>query len=169
MTSKRNLQETAPPQLAHMLSCDTRTEHPWNPDELAAILRHQLSLSPEIDLYEDDQSGKSPADDATPATVRFADYWELLTDSSPPLPMLRRMKKLAKSAVRHPDSPLPEEVATTLYFAAIAAALVHCQRRISRLNDDGLQWGFQWALDQPWLDDNLRSLFRHGLSAVGNA
>ncbi|GMQ80487.1 MAG: hypothetical protein BMS9Abin04_486 [Planctomycetia bacterium] len=153
-----SLRETTAEQLAKLLSCTNSPSRLWEPGELKAVFLHQLSLPPEVDpLVEEPAAGSSRP---------FATQLELLCLPDPSLPLLISMKQIAKSSVQHPDSPLPEEVATALYFAALAAALVRCGRRISRLDNAGLRWGFQWAIEQPWMVDELRGLFDGALAQV---
>ena len=159
---KPNPDDSLPQQLAEMLSFSTASEGLWNADDLSAILKHQLSLAPADDWRAGD-SDVSPANPWPQEASCFATYLELLRAPHPPLAILERMKQVSKASVTHPDSPLPEEVGTALYFAAIAAALVRCHERLTRLDDDGLRWGIQWALDQPWLAEDLRPLFREAL------
>jgi len=82
------------------------------------------------------------------------------------LDLLRRVKDCAKSAVRDPDAPLPDDVATVVYFVAIAVALTARGERITRLTDEGLRWGFEWSLRQTWVAESLRPLLTAGLDAL---
>jgi hypothetical protein len=166
-----DLQDTTADQLASLLSCDTQERRVWTPEEMGAVLRHQLSLPPGADSRDGnaDPNQGGPADtlahaestsDAAGAQCgTFADHWSLFASATPPLELLQAVKDSAKSAAQHADSPLPDEVATLVYFAAIAAALVYCGQRISRLDDTGLQWGFEWSLRQDWVPEQLRSLY----------
>lgn len=153
-----DLHGTTADQLARLLAFHDQSDRFWEPGELRAILAHQLQLPPGVDdIADTPTSGKS----TQPSSQR-----DLLCSDDPPVPLLLAMKDSAKAAGQDPNAPLPEEVATVLYFGAIAAALVRLDRRISRLDNAGLAWGFQWALEQPWLVDELRDLFRAGLQRV---
>ena len=70
--------------------------------------------------------------------------------------MLELTKRFPKHCRNHPEHALPEEVATVLYFLALAVALLKCGSRISKLSDAALREGIVWALDQPWLDEGAR-------------
>jgi hypothetical protein len=98
---------------------------------------------------------------AAGAAARMS-FGQLLHDPNPPLPMLELTHKFAKACRGNPDGPLPPEVATVLYYAAITVARLRCGRRISRLDDGALHEGLRWALEQEWLDDGTRSIFKEG-------
>jgi len=63
---------------------------------------------------------------------------------------------------------LPDEVATALYYAAIAAALIRCEERITDLDDASLRHGFQWGVEQPWGDEAVKSVLREALASIPN-
>ncbi len=154
-----DLHGTTADQLARLLAFHDQSDRFWEPPELAAILRHQLQLRPGADDIADAADSEEPAQPAT--------QLELLCSDDPPVPLLLAMKEGAKASGQDPNAPLPEEVATALYFGAIAAALVRLDRRLTRLDNDGLAWGFQWAMEQPWMVAELRDLFRSALQRVG--
>lgn len=128
----------------------------WESADLGEILRHQLDTALSSVLG---RSGAGPG--PAPATVGA-----LLADPAPPVALLWGMKAFAKSADARPDGPLPREVATALYYAAILAALVGGGERITELDDAALRVGTEWALRQPWLAAELRPLFQAGLERV---
>jgi hypothetical protein len=59
---------------------------------------------------------------------------------------------------------LPHEIATALYFAAIAKALASHQTRITNMSDQTLQDGLNWAVKQPWITGAFRELFVRALN-----
>src|SRR3954465_4769755 len=69
-------------------------------------------------------------------------FGDLLSHPRPPIALLERVKDFAKSSRFAQDGPLHPEVATLLYFAAIAVALVRCGARISELDSRALGQGF---------------------------
>jgi hypothetical protein len=75
-------------------------------------------------------------------------------------------EQLAKTSDRRSANPLPEEVATVLYYAAIAAALLRHGQRISRVSDATLREGTDWVLEQEWVAGPLRGLFVDARSAM---
>ena len=62
---------------------------------------------------------------------------------------------------------MPRDIATMLYFACAAAALVRCGERITRLDDTKLREGLEWAIAQSWLDGTSRELFTAALKVSG--
>jgi RNA polymerase sigma-70 factor (ECF subfamily) len=94
---------------------------------------------------------------------------DVLQHPNPSLELLRIVKQFAKDNRSNPDSPLPREVATVLYYASLAAALVRYGERITRHQDAALQKGFQWALEQSWVDDATKGLFQEGMKRLGSS
>lgn len=151
-------------RLADLMSVDAGAERIWRPEELKAILQHQLSVPIQFDL-----SGIDPGLARTMGTLAAAQgllvksFNDLLHHPSPPLELLQLTKQFAKSSRSHPDSPLPPEIATVLYFASIAVAMTRCDERITNLDDETLRRGIEWVLAQPWVDDATRGLFQESL------
>jgi len=129
------------------------SESPWARHEYAAVLRHQLAAP--ISFGPDTNAG---SDRPMPAT-----FGDLLCDARPSLPLLVSLKDFARAHTLQLNSPVPHEVATSLYYAAIVAAFVRCDQRISGLNDDALQTGIKTILGFDWIDDSMRALFADGL------
>jgi hypothetical protein len=148
-----------------MMSLDDSTGRTWSPDELGAVLRHQLSVRLEFDLGDLRGDEHSAADRSREAArLSWAvNFGELLRHPNPPLDMLSRVKHFAKACRNQPNGPLPREVATVLYFASIIAARMRAGRRISELNDHDIRSGVEWSLSQPWNASSLRPLFEEAL------
>jgi hypothetical protein len=121
------------------------------------ILRHQLAVPLAVDLGDPAEEAKSALGSARILPMTFA---ELLHHRAPPVAMLQRIKRFAKARKSNPNGPLPEEVATVLYYAAIAVALKRCQQRITSMDDAALLAGCRWVLLQAWVDDDTKSIFR---------
>ncbi|MEO0514893.1 MAG: hypothetical protein AAF086_06310 [Planctomycetota bacterium] len=128
------------------------TALPWSTSDLGAMLRHQLHQP----------LGPAPGIQGTPASddgYATRPHLDLFTQSSPPLARLRRVKDLAKAGDT-PEGQLPRDVATVMYYAALAAARVHHpEQPITRLDDEAFRVGLDWALQLPWLDPALKPLF----------
>ena len=160
---ERDVSDAAPNSLADLIDFG-REEALWTAQDLEAILEHQLDAKIDFDLI---RFGESRAEDLRqqlgsvkgPAIRTFRD---LLEHPSPPIELLDATRRFAKSCRSRAEGPLPDEIATVLYFASAVVAMVKCERRISRLDDDGLRYALDWALEQPWLDDSIRDLFARG-------
>lgn len=137
-----------PSRLAQLLHAIEAPHAEWQSNELHAILQHQLAAA-----LAPDPAVDKPATPGAPSTFR-----ELLSQPNPPIELLRRAKDFAKIRRNQPELGLPVEIATAIYFAAIAAALVHLGTRISELSDPHLVDGFDWCRKRPWMDGALRSL-----------
>jgi hypothetical protein len=107
---------------------------------------------------------KDSATIAGPRPMLSTTFANLLQHPKPHLAMLQRVKRFAKACRNDPHGPLPQEVATVLYFASLVAALLRHQQRITSLDDAALRQGVEWVLAQQWIDDSTRSLFQEALS-----
>jgi DNA-directed RNA polymerase specialized sigma24 family protein len=107
---------------------------------------------------------RSWADSQGPLLKSFGDVF---THPQPLVDLLELIKDFAKEHRTDKESPLPRDVATVLYYASIAVALGRCGQRITRHDDATLRQGFQWGIDQPWVDERIRHLLRTGLRSLG--
>jgi hypothetical protein len=85
-------------------------------------------------------------------------FSDLFHHPAPPLELLELVKDFAKANLDHPESGLPDEIASALYYTSIASALVKLDKRITRLPDADLRRGLTWAREQGWLDGATRDL-----------
>src|SRR5687768_10590892 len=90
----------------------------WRQSDLGDVLCHQLAAK--LDLG-------SPEGCVSPQT--YGDL--LLRDPTPSVEALRQVKEWAKPFMSRDDGDVPREVAGVLYFAAIFAARLRLDRRIS--------------------------------------
>lgn len=88
---------------------------------------------------------------------------ELLESPTPDPEILIAAKDFAK---RRPRNLFPPEMALLLYYGSIAAAIVRCGQRITKLRDDDLRNGFTWAIKQPWVPQSICELFRQAISRL---
>jgi hypothetical protein len=95
-------------------------------------------------------------------------FSELFRHPNPPLELLALTKDFAKANMNQAESSLPTEVATALYYASIASALVRLGVRISTLKDPDLHRGFSWTKEQAWIDDGTRVLLAEALAALSS-
>lgn len=143
--------KTHPGRLAALLGPTLDPRDLWRAEELSALWQHQLASRLEVDLGP--SSTPTAAGENTPRT--FAD---LLFDPHPDLDRLDDVKRFAKAHWNHPESPLPGEIATALYFTSIVAARRAGGRSLTTLDPASLQEGIRRVLAWPWLDDATRRL-----------
>lgn len=152
--------------LAKMMALDTHEESLWNPDDLGDVLEHQLNTALEADL-----AGLRPGLRGRLAELNAADgprittFRDLFVHPRPPLELLELTKQFAKRCRSNRDAPLPEDIATVLYLAAIVAAITCLGARITKLSNEGMRHGLAWALRQTWLDETIRALLERGVEA----
>ena len=140
----------------------------WQAHELSAILSHQLAVPLVVELGHQSLDAIGQVAGRQGAEPQQMTLGQLLlqTHPNPETDLLRLVKDFARNHLSDPLSPLPAEVASVVYFAAIAAAIVHCRQQITSLDEKAMRDGFQWALSQQWLDAPLRELFQAAISHV---
>ncbi len=140
----RDLSKTSPSQLALLMGLD-ETQSLWSEDDNVAIIHHLLD---------------SPIPDISNSSTTTLTFGRLLAAHHPDVEHLRHVKEFAKSCRTNPQSELPQDIATVVYYAAIAAARLRCGHAISQLSVVELRDGINWALTRDWLPDPLKQLFQ---------
>ncbi len=154
--------------LADLMDCRSHREEMWSTGELEAILEHQLAAEVQFDLERFDEAVGLDL----PQMLRSVEgspirsFRDLFQHPLPPIELLDLTRRFAKACRSRGDSPLPAEIATILYLSSIAAAMTRCNHRITSLDDKALRCGFDWALDQGWLDELTRPLLEYGRQAL---
>ncbi|MFA5204564.1 MAG: hypothetical protein WC708_09205 [Lentisphaeria bacterium] len=154
-------------RLASLMDLESAATPLWTAAELGAVFRHQMSAPVQLDL-----GGVAP--NLVPKLRFLCEAQGLLLNSfddlfrhpHPPVELFEIVKKWARRNRQNPAAALPKEVATALYYGSIAAALVRCQRQISRLGDPALKQGLDWMLAQQWITDPVRSLCQEARSML---
>lgn len=165
--STPEFESTSAARLAEFLESAAGEEGCWGPEDLGGLLRHQLSAPLEFDPGDLSENAARRAQQAlSHCDATLGSFRDLFQHPNPPLDLLRLTKWFAKSSRSRINSPLPREIATLLYFAAIAAAYTRCQTRITQLDDAALREGLEWGAQQCWVDDETRSLFQEALRAL---
>lgn len=153
-----------PVSLADLMDCRSDRQEMWSAAELAAILEHQLAADVQFDLERFDEAvgvdlPKMLCSVDGPPIQSFRDLFE---HPQPPIELLDLTRRFAKACRSRGDSPLPAEIATVLYLGSIAAAMTKHEHRLTSLCDEALCSGFDWALDQDWMDESTRHLLQRG-------
>jgi hypothetical protein len=150
--------------LARLIDTEGSAHRLWSPEELGAIFRHEISAPVEYSLEGVDSAVRGGlARLCASHGLLIRSIADLLNHPNPPVELLALTKDYAKASREHPEGVLPPEVATVLYFACIAAALVRCGRHITELADESVRHGMEWGASIPWLDDGTRALFMEAL------
>jgi len=161
------LWKSAPKSLAAFMAAGQERARLWQPEELGAIFRHQMSSPILVDL-----GGFDPATAARLKTLSHAQsllltsFQDLFLHPVPPIELLTLTKDFAKGNMDQPDSSLPNDVAAVLYYVSIAAALVRLDRRISQLGDAELKRGLEWAKGKPWVEPSIQNLLEEALQKL---
>lgn len=144
-----------PQRLAVLINGQVRGN--WSHDDLRAMLQHQLATP--LLLNINSSPSWSEQDRQLLATIRFG---ELLTLPTPSLELLRSTKNFAKGSDSREECPLPPELGTLLYYAAIVAAKVRLGQWITELAVDQVLAGVRWAISLVWVTPELMELFEAG-------
>ena len=160
---RQSLHETDAARLASLMDLDPAVDRAWSPDELGAVLRHQLAAPLLVDLSSLRRNTVAKVKTLAEAQgLVLKSFGDLLRHPHPPVELLEITHRFAKACTLGRTGPLPRDIATMLYYAAIVAAMSRCGRRISRLADSEIRLGIQWALSRPWIEESLRGLFEEG-------
>lgn len=139
----------------------------WRADELASLFRHQMSAPIAVDLGSfDARTANQIKTLSTAQGLLLSSFSDLFNHPAPPVQLLQLAKDFAKANMDHPESGLPPEIAATLYYASIAAALARLDKRISQLPDADLQRGLAMTAKQPWLDEKTKVLLADAMNKL---
>jgi hypothetical protein len=144
--------------LAALLNSGSATSRLWRPQELSAIFQHQLTAPVLVDLGRFDVGTAARLKGLTDSQgLLLKSFSELFHHPTPPIELLVLAKDFAKANMNHPESALPHEIATAIYYLSIAAAWVRLGERISKLPDAELRRGFSWVCAQDWIDPETKA------------
>lgn len=154
-------------RLARVLQLYDEPQRKYSETELRDIFQYQMVQPVTADLSE---LGPLVAGQvrllADSQRLLLKSFADLLNHPSPPLELLVLTKDFAKANREAAGSFLPKDVATVLYYAAIAVALVRCYKRITELKSDQLAQGLTWAVRRPWIDAPTREIFDRALKSL---
>lgn len=153
-------------ELRRLFDEATVTRSEWSSADLAMMLNHQLESPLDGDLVEvDPRMQATISEAATLSDVPVRTFGDALLANRPQPAYLTMIKDFAKSMRANPDSALPSEISTMLYFGAIAAGIAN-GTRITSLSDEKLRKGFSWALSREWLTPQLKDVFDRAVHRV---
>jgi hypothetical protein len=123
-------------------------------DQIGQAMRHRLNSTAITNAQALVVEAPRPADGGAPPTLK-----KVLLDLNTTAETLQAIKDRAKASSGAGRSSLDKAVDVTVYHAAIAAALVHHNVKITQHRSDHLERSFRTLLDKPWMDPQLSSLF----------
>gem|GEM_PF-273497 len=94
---------------------------------------------------------------ARPDTITLRDVF---FDPRPPIELLCEIKNEARRLTRMRNPQLPRNLASLLYFAAIAAAQIRRGLWISTLDPEMIQQGANTLVDEPWVVEPVRGVLQ---------
>jgi len=154
-------------ELSELLAAGEERARLWRPDELAAIFKHQVSAPMLVDLGGFDPRTAEQLKLVSEAQgLLLKSFSDLFQHPAPPVELLELVKDYAKANLDHPESGLPAEIASALYYMSIAAALARRDARISKLPDADLRRGLAWTREQAWLDEATKELLDRALDKI---
>ncbi|MBL7220650.1 MAG: hypothetical protein ISS69_11095 [Phycisphaerae bacterium] len=84
---------------------------------------------------------------------------KLLLGSKVDLATITALKSRGKFLVRGAKTEACYDIAVAVYYAAVASALVHFDRKISKLPNEDLDKAFGALIGRVWMTEGLRDLF----------
>src|SRR6478752_1244722 len=120
-----------PQCLATLMSAEPAGSQ-WQPQELGAVLLHQMSAPLSCALGQ-----------LAPSVLREQNttFSDLMKDPHPRLELLEAIRASAKEIMSNAASGIPLEVAGVFYYGSIALARLRLNTRISNLDDNSLRQG----------------------------
>ena len=82
-----------------------------------------------------------------------------MLDEATELRVLKRVKDYGKQLASREDSDVEHAVSITIYFAAIASALLFCDHKITSYTYPALGEAFGTLIDKPWMTPELARHF----------
>jgi hypothetical protein len=156
-------------ELAALMATSEERARLWRPDELAAIFKHQISTPMLVDLgsFNPRTANKLKIVSESQGLL-LKSFSDLFHHPAPPVELLELVKDFAKANLDHPESGLPAEIASALYYISIASALVHLDKRISKLQNAELLRGLNWTREQAWLDEATKQLLARAMAMISS-
>lgn len=161
---RKSIYGLKPSQLGRLLSVSA-----WIPESVsdvsedqikAAVFRDRLNrrLSDDPSFVEVLRSASAPPTEAVAGSLDRS-VKVVLLDPQGSLMVLQAIKDHSKRLSAMVTSGSETLIATTIYHAAIAAALVHHGRRITKYSWENLTDRFSLLAQRMWIDDDTRGLF----------
>lgn len=169
--AKNSILGLGPKKLANLLGItfDSEKEHrPDSKETIAQMLEARLAspLLPDTTMVQSlpSQTGQRDEDVGQYSGVPLGD---VLTASESDFATIKEIRSYAKNMTRGKGSEA-EYVAVTIYFAAIANALLFHQAKITSYSHESLEISFDKLIKKSWMPQRLRRLFVDAAAACRN-
>lgn len=162
--NKKSIYGLKPSQLGRLLSvsaCVSESMSEMPEDQIKkTMFRDRLGrrLADDPSFQETLGSVSGQAAGCAPPTFDGS-FRDLLLDPQAGMPVLRAIKDYTKRLSATVTSGSETLITTTIYYAAIAAALVHRGERITKYSWENLTERFSRLAQRVWIDEEIRCLF----------
>ena len=155
----------SPDKLAQLLSIGSdsgQDKNEMNQEQKKTELLHDR-------LAEPLPFGRTTIEKLTKIPISFGDsigavagdsIGELLKNQQTELSTLRKIKDFSKKLSKRANTTAEHDTANTMYYAAIASALVFHKKRITKFSYKDLEHSFSVFNKAMWIPSNLKELFR---------
>jgi DNA-directed RNA polymerase specialized sigma24 family protein len=150
--------ESNPKELSRLLRMYGTPEANWQPGEIGEILCHCLA-APASEYLRGLGPAEFAADSPSERAAVAMTLGELFQCPDAPLGLLIAVKRGARRLMGPAANDVPAEVHRLIYFAGIAAALVHHGEQISKSSPETLRVAWGRLAAESCLNEGLRSLF----------
>ncbi len=147
--------------ISRLMDLSPKWDMPWEETDFGPILEHQLGAPLSFDGGVVDPALLEQLDRAKEVCKpRIETLAEMLSHDHPPKDLLIAVRLVMKKLARSEDSPIPGEVARSIYFALIAVSMIRHDEPLTSLDRQSIQKGFDWCLAQTWLGADMVVLIR---------
>ena len=140
---------------------DLRSKQQRKSDLLCDLLATKMPLGDPP--AKEASSQQSPGFPHTITSVLSESLESYLLQEDTSIAILERIKAHSAQLSRTSSSPIEQEPANVLYYAAIAGALVYHNRRITEFSLKELHTSLGMLSELPWLPVSLKRLFERGM------
>ena len=164
-TNSLGLTDGQKTRLLHLAIGPPDPGEPRSEDEERGDLLHDI-LRCSLPLRADSHGGLRDAGAAPSQGLRSVvgpPIGELLLDPKTGIDLLKDIKVYAKARGSQATSEREKDVFLAIYFAAIAAALVSRQERITEHSEGNVAQFLHSLANMVWIPDNLADLFREAM------
>ncbi len=170
--SSRRILASSPRVLARIMAVGEDSPVDWRPEEMGAILRHQLDAPLAVDLEAANPDLAKRLREVTAARPgsELQTFADVFGHTHVPVQYLEIIAAFAQNQMDNRSAVIPREIARVLFDACLALALTFHGRRLSAMPKESLTREFEQTLALPWIGDVVSAVIRQGLrqlTAVG--